>query len=277
MDYIHQLHENIILRKKEKKVNIVILIIIIIAITVLLNILFDMMFLVFSLLQFILILIILTIIFAYIVESTHRKYVKRKVKFYTIIYNILQEQGCGETNLNILNDKINALKRSIRNFITIKVVIGTVLPVSLGLQLIFMIFGYFYGYYKVSDLTATMVFLLMILVINVTYIVFNAIEIFYITKIWDKIYEKERKILKIINSILLYQHTLDKEIGCNIKVKNINNNNANIIIVSLLLCGFIWLYTTNSNGKDYLNKIYIIEDALINVLESKNFSNNANV
>lgn len=277
MDYIHQLHENIILRKKEKKVNIVILILIIIAITVLLNILFDMMFLVFSLLQFILILIILTIIFAYIVESTHRKYVKRKVKFYTIIYNILQEQGCGETNLNILNDKINALKRSIRNFITIKVVIGTVLPVSLGLQLIFMIFGYFYGHYKVSDLTATMVFLLMILVINVTYIVFNAIEIFYTTKIWDKIYEKERKILKIINSILLYQHTLDKEIGCNIKVKNINNNNANIIIVSLLLCGFIWLYTTNSNGKDYLNKIYIIEDALINVLESKNFSNNVNV
>lgn len=277
MDYIHQLHENIILRKKEKKVNIVILILIIIAITVLLNILFDMMFLVFSLLQFILILIILTIIFAYIVESTHRKYVKRKVKFYTIIYNILQEQGCGETNLNILNDKINALNRSIRNFITIKVVIGTVLPVSLGLQLIFMIFGYFYGYYKVSDLTATMVFLLMILVINVTYIVFNAIEIFYTTKIWDKIYAKERKILKIINSILLYQRTLDKEIGCNIKVKNINNNNANIIIVSLLLCGFIWLYTTNSNGKDYLNKIYIIEDALINVLESKNFSNNANV
>ena len=253
MDYIHQLHENIILRKKEKKVNIVILILIIIAITVLLNILFDMMFLVFSLLQFILILIILTIIFAYIVESTHRKYVKRKVKFYTIIYNILQEQGCGETNLNILNDKINALKRSIRNFITIKVVIGTVLPVSLGLQLIFMIFGYFLGHYKVSDLTATMVFLLMILTINVTYIVFNAIEIFYTTKIWDKIYEKERKILKIINSILLYQHTLDKEIGCNIKVKNINNNNANIIIVSLLLCGFIWLYTTNSNGKDYLN------------------------
>lgn len=277
MDYIHQLHENIILRKKEKKVNIVILILIIIAITVLLNILFDMMFLVFSLLQFILILIILTIIFAYIVESTHRKYVKRKVKFYTIIYNILQEQGCGETNLNILNDKINALKRSIRNFITIKVVIGTVLPVSLGLQLIFMIFGYFYGHYKVSDLTATMVFLLMILVINVTYIVFNAIEIFYTTKIWDKIYAKERKILKIINSILLYQHILDKEIEYNIKVKNINNNNANIIIVSLLLCGFIWLYTTNSNGKDYLNKIYIIEDALINVLESKNFSNNANV
>lgn len=277
MDYIHQLHENIILRKKEKKVNIVILILIIIAITVLLNILFDMMFLVFSLLQFILILIILTIIFAYIVESTHRKYVKRKVKFYTIIYNILQEQGCGETNLNILNDKINALKRSIRNFITIKVVIGTVLPVSLGLQLIFMIFGYFYGHYKVSDLTATMVFLLMILAINVTYIVFNAIEIFYTTKIWDKIYAKERKILKIINSILLYQHILDKEIEYNIKVKNINNNNANIIIVSLLLCGFIWLYTTNSNGKDYLNKIYIIEDALINVLESKNFSNNANV
>lgn len=277
MDYIHQLHENIILRKKEKKVNIVILILIIIAITVLLNILFDMMFLVFSLLQFILILIILTIIFAYIVESTHRKYVKRKVKFYTIIYNIIQEQGCGETNLNILNDKINALNRSIRNFITIKVVIGTVLPVSLGLQLIFMIFGYFYGYYKVSDLTATMVFLLMILAINVTYIVFNAIEIFYTTKIWDKIYAKERKILKIINSILLYQHILDKEIECNIKVKNINNNNANIIIVSLLLCGFIWLYTTNSNGKDYLNKIYIIEDALINVLEGKNFSNNANV
>ena len=60
-------------------------------------------------------------------------------------------------------------------------------------------------------------------------------------------------------------------------MKNINNNNANISIVSLLLCGFIWLYTTNSNGKDYLNKIYIIEDALINVLESKNFSNNANV
>lgn len=53
MGYIHQLSENILLRKKETKINSLIPILIIIIITILLNIIFEMVFILFAILMFI--------------------------------------------------------------------------------------------------------------------------------------------------------------------------------------------------------------------------------
>ena len=78
MDYIKQLDENIKLRQKESKISVIIPIILILAIITA----------VISYIGIFFINVLLIIYAAYLLDFSHKRYVKRKVKFYTIIYNM---------------------------------------------------------------------------------------------------------------------------------------------------------------------------------------------
>ena len=116
MDYIKQLDENIKLRQKESKISVIIPIILILAIITA----------VISYIGIFFINVLLIIYAAYLLDF---RYVKRKVKFYAIIYNMLKEQGCNESTLNLLKENIKELKKRTRKFLTIMEIIGTGIPV----------------------------------------------------------------------------------------------------------------------------------------------------
>ena len=80
MDYLNQLSDNIKLRPQESKVSWIIL-----AIATLIAII--------SQIGIVFLPVLIIIHSAYLTESEHKAYVKRKVQFYTIIYNMLNERG----------------------------------------------------------------------------------------------------------------------------------------------------------------------------------------
>ena len=269
MDYIKQLDENIKLRQKESKISVIIPIILILAIITA----------VISYIGIFFINVLLIIYAAYLLDFSHKRYVKRKVKFYAIIYNMLKEQDCNKSTLNLLKENIKELKKRTRKFLTIMEIIGTGIPVLTVVIAISTLNEYVSPsyYHKSFDFITITHITVMILVSMVVFILCYVLETYLATQIWVRINIKEKKIIKIISDIFQYKHLIDKEVECNIDMKNKNMGDLLIIILTVFSLGFICLYEAYYLGKGYLKYMYMVEDKLFDIIKNDEKFNNTNV
>lgn len=255
MDYLNQLSDNIKLRPQESKVSWIIL-----AIATLIAIISQIGIVFFP--------VLIIIHSAYLIESEHKAYVKRKVQFYTIIYNMLNERGIDRDKLTLFKEKIAALEKQIRKFIITKQTIGAASPAILFSVIIYiaiLVMDNPDSDQIIEDTTFEM-FIFSIIVL-VFYIIFHVAETLPCTKVWVKIYKQEKDVVKTLSDILQEQNVIEKEIKCNIDVALNGINDSLIVVVSLISFGYIWLYATYSKGKTYLRKIYAVEDNIVDALK----------
>lgn len=255
MDYLNQLSDNIKLRPQESKVSWIIL-----AIATLIAIISQIGIVFFP--------VLIIIHSAYLIESEHKAYVKRKVQFYTIIYNMLNERGIDRDKLTLFKEKIAVLEKQIRKFIITKQTIGAASPAILFSVIIYiaiLVMDNPDSDQIIEDTTFEM-FIFSIIVL-VFYIIFYVAETLPCTKVWVKIYKQEKDVVKTLSDILQEQNIIDNEIYCNIEVKNQQISNLKIVVFSLLSFGYIWLYITYQTGKKYIAKMSDIEDTIIKSLE----------
>lgn len=284
MDYISQLNDNIKRRYYSHTFSWVVFdIFIILLVTIISGILFIFWIALPVIINgFIFFLILLIVQLSHLVESEHTLYVNRKVKFYNIVCNMLTDKGFNNDKITILHSKIEEFKKQIRNFITLKEIFGTVVPVFIALIIQFDILinnifadishiAYIAGIAdnsvpKYSDETIILYNVLAFIAVFF-YIIFYVIETLCSSKVWVNIYNHEKDIVKILSDILQEQNIIDNEIYCNIEVKNQQISNLKIVVFSLLLFGYIWLYITYQTGKKYIAKMSDIEDTIIKSLE----------